>query len=347
MHGENAAVGVRTAVEHLKEPVFAVVDRETIAFANRRFLEITETDRESVVGGDLTPVESIIKDDVTAFHAALEAVDRGRSEEERVELSMCHPESAPVARRLPAEARLTRIVEDGTPRGVLVVLRDVSTRVAQAQAIQRQNERLEEFVSHVSHDLRNPLNVAQGYLELARGDATDAVDEHLVQVEESHDRMDALIEALLELARGSRPVVDPEPVALAAVARDCWAAVATESATLAIDTDAAIRADRAQLQQLLENLFRNAVEHSESAVTVTVGDLEGETDGFSVTDDGPGIPPPDRQRVFESGYTTTDAGTGFGLSIVSRIADVHGWTIDVVDGTDGGTRFEVTGVETV
>jgi len=80
----------------------------------------------------------------------------------------------------------------------------------------------------------------------------------------------------------------------------------------------------------------------ESDVMVTVGVL---TDGFYVEDDGPGIPPDRRDRVFDSGYTSAEDGTGLGLNIVERIVEAHGWEIAVTEGHDGGARFEITGVE--
>lgn len=88
----------------------------------------------------------------------------------------------------------------------------------------------------------------------------------------------------------------------------------------------------------------NAVELTTPDVTVSVGELPG---GFYVADDGPGIPPAERERVFDTGYSTTDDGTGFGLSIVQRAVDAHGWEITVTEGTDGGARFEITGVDIV
>ena len=77
-------------------------------------------------------------------------------------------------------------------------------------------------------------------------------------------------------------------------------------------------------------------------MTVTVGDLP---DGFYIEDDGPGIPQADREEVFAAGYSTASAGTGFGLSIVNRVAQAHGWDVRVTDGSDGGARFEITGVD--
>jgi signal transduction histidine kinase len=72
-------------------------------------------------------------------------------------------------------------------------------------------------------------------------------------------------------------------------------------------------------------------------VTVTVGRT---ADGFYVADDGPGIPESDRERVFETGYSTDSEGTGLGLSIVRNIAEVHGWSVAVTDGDGGGACFE-------
>ena len=98
-----------------------------------------------------------------------------------------------------------------------------------------------------------------------------------------------------------------------------------------------------RLGRLLENLFRNALEHGGTDVTVTVRLLE---DGLAVEDDGPGVPESERERLFDAGYSTTERGTGFGLRIVRQIADEHGWDVTVGESATGGARFEVTGVET-
>ncbi|MDZ7849248.1 MAG: ATP-binding protein [Halodesulfurarchaeum sp.] len=209
-----------------------------------------------------------------------------------------------------------------------------------AQALTSRNEQLDQFVSVVSHDLRNPLNVAAGRLELAREECTS---EHLVAVADAHNRMNTLIENLLILARSEGQVDEMEPVDLKSVVAGCWQHVDTDEATLVTDIDRRVQANRSRLEQLLENLLRNAVEHGGSDVTITIGALE---DGFYVEDDGPGIPEAAREEVFEMGYSTTENGTGFGLSIVEQVAKAHGWDIHLADGSAGGARFEITGVET-
>jgi PAS domain S-box-containing protein len=209
-----------------------------------------------------------------------------------------------------------------------------------ARRLEIQKERLDEFAGIVSHDLRNPLNVAEGRLDLAR---EEAESEHLDAVERAHERMQVLIDDLLTLAREGTPVEEEEPVALADTVAACWRNVETGDATLETATDRTIRADGSRVQQLLENLVRNAVEHGGTDVTVRIGELDG-GDGFYVADDGSGIPPERRERVFESGYSTSTAGTGFGLAIAKEIAEAHGWEIGVTVSAQGGARFEISGV---
>ncbi|WP_415378768.1 ATP-binding protein [Halosimplex sp. TS25] len=226
--------------------------------------------------------------------------------------------------------------EHGNVLGVVGVTRDVTDRKKYEKQLERQNERLERFASVISHDLRNPLEVALGRLEFARADGDEA---HFDAVERSLYRIDDLVEDVLTLAREGETVSDPEPTDLAPVARDAWKVVETVDASLDIQTDATLLADGGRLQQLLENVFRNSIEHGGPDVAVTVGDL-GVRQGFFVADDGPGVPEGDRDSVFDPGYSTSEDGTGLGLSIVRTIAEAHGWEVDVTEGDAGGARFE-------
>ena len=225
----------------------------------------------------------------------------------------------------------------GIRRGTLLVLRDVTEQVRREAELERQNERLDEFASVVSHDLRNPLAVAEGYVDLAyeENDTT-----HLVRAADAIDRMNALVDDLLTLARDGRSVDEVERVSLASIVDAAWRNVGGD-VTLVNEADGAVEADARRLQQLFENLFRNAVEHGGPNVTITVG--RGDDD-FFVEDDGLGVPAGDRDRVFEHGFSTSPSGTGFGLAIVRTIAEAHDWSVRLVEGRDGGARFEFSGV---
>jgi len=248
-----------------------------------------------------------------------------------------------------------RILAANMEAALAAVERDRQLRDRE-QELSAQNDRLEQFATVVSHDLRNPLNVAIGRLG-ALSEACD--DDNIDAIEQALDRMQALIDDLLLLARTGDSVAEMETVALATAVTDCWEVVDTGDAALVVDTDRKIQADMTRLKQLLENLIRNAVEHSatdsrlqsdgadrhgSSAVTITVTEIP---DGFAVSDDGPGVPESDRETVFESGYSTTTDGTGFGLSIVSQIATAHDWTVTLTESDTGGARFEFTGVDVI
>ena len=202
----------------------------------------------------------------------------------------------------------------------------------------RQNEQLEDFASIVSHDLRNPLNVATGRLELLQDEYQS---EHTAQIETALERMEALIDDLLTLAQHGDGVAETESLGLEQVVQQCWRTVETGEATLVVDEDRVIEADENRLQQLFENLVRNAIEHGGETVTITVG---GTDDGFYVADSGRGIPEDERADIFEPGHTTATNGTGFGLSIVEQIVEAHGWSVDVCESESGGARFEISGV---
>lgn len=197
-----------------------------------------------------------------------------------------------------------------------------------------------ELIAMVCHDLRNPLTIATGQLELAR-EETD--NERLETVARSLERMDDLIEDLRVRSKMDESGPEMTSVDLGRLARTTWQTVEADHATVTIADPPTVTADPARLQQLLENLLWNAVEHAGEDVTITVGGLD-DGDGFFVADDGCGIDPSERRYVFEQGYSTAEDQTGFGLWIVETVAEDHGWAVRVARGDDGGTRFEIRGV---
>jgi len=218
--------------------------------------------------------------------------------------------------------------------------------------------------SVISHDLRNPLDVAKAHLRAAEetGDP-----EHFESVADAHDRMERIIRDVLTLTRDDAVVQPTEEVEIEAAARDAWESIDTEQVELTVSESLpTVTADPDRLQRLFENLFRNSVEHGVSAdetaggqttepptkdhpdaqseqtgksTTIVVQPFEG---GFYIADDGPGIPSAKRDVVFTPGYSTRSGGTGLGLAIVDRIVEAHGWDLTLTAADDGGARFEIT-----
>lgn len=200
---------------------------------------------------------------------------------------------------------------------------------------------VDRLASVISHDLRNPLDVATAHLHEARKTGRD---EHFDRIAESHDRMARILQDVLTLARGEGALNLSPAVDVGTVASEAWATVDTATADLTVTEDLpTIEADTDRLTRLLENLFRNSVEHARSdtdaPIEVRVGSTGG---GFYVADNGVGVPPAEREHVFDPGFTTemTSTSTGLGLTIVEEISDAHGWTVSLTDSIDGGARFE-------
>ena len=222
---------------------------------------------------------------------------------------------------------------------------------------------VDQVSSVISHDLRNPLDVAKAHLRAAE---ETGAPEHFESVADAHDRMERIIRDVLTLTRDGAVVQPSAEVAVGTAARDAWESIDTEQVELTVSESLpTVTADPDRLQRLFENLFRNSVEHGVSSdeagneqraespveghpdarngqagesTTVAVQPFEG---GFYIADDGPGIPSAKRDIVFTPGYSTQSGGTGLGLAIVERIVDAHGWNLTLTTAEGGGARFEI------
>jgi PAS domain S-box-containing protein len=323
---------------------------------DRRFIAVNET---------MTELTGYTREELIGASADLVIPERDAREAKQLRTELHRTDTDVVTMTLtiqrqdggtvPCEVRFRQLIgPDGEYHGTAGVARDISDRRERESQLERQNERLEQFARLVSHDLRNPLNVAQTRLELL---ARTGEEEHYEKASEAHDRLDDIVEDVLELARRGRTVDEPEPVAVRQLAATAWDLTGGADATLTVTAPGTIRADRSRLQALFENLFRNAVAHAGPGVTVSVGvfgtDRPG-GGGLFVADDGPGIPLTDREAVFEAGHSTDRSGTGFGLNIVETIAEAHGWAVFVVDADAvdipavpdaSGAAFVFTGVD--
>jgi PAS domain S-box len=324
-------IALRTVFESISTGVFVLDHHDRIVDLNAAGAAMLNVP-EDVVGTHFQ--------DVAPNDAFYEHVHEGADQREIIAIEEDRPLGEDPSLPRYYEVRVTPIDSGREQRnGRIVVVDDVTEQQRRQQRLEHQNEQLEAFTSVVSHDLRNPLNVASGNLTLAR---EDGEGDHLERADRALTRMETLIDDLLALAHSGTEITDPEPVDLAALAADAWSTVDTGAATLLNRAERTIVADRSRLHQLIENLVRNAVEHGGETVTVEIGDR---ADGFYVADDGPGIPADERDAVFETGYSTRDEGTGFGLNIVREIVGAHGWDIRIDESAEGGARFVITGVE--
>ncbi|MBP1921817.1 PAS domain S-box-containing protein [Halorubrum alkaliphilum] len=224
------------------------------------------------------------------------------------------------------ESRTRSLPDDAAVGRLVINSRDVTERKHRERRLADRNDRLDRFTSIVSHDLRNPLSVVRASIEMARHRGeTDPLE----RGERAVDRIERLTTELLTLARQGEGIDDPSEFPLERVAREAWDTVGTADADLVVGRGARIRGDRSRLRQALENLFRNCVEHGgprDLRVVVTATDR-----GFVVADDGPGIDPDHESDVFESGFTTREDGTGYGLDIVRGIVEAHDWSVALTD----------------
>ncbi len=277
----------------------------------------------------------------------------------------------PVSRLIAAADRVSQGVYDDPP---LPAGDDELGRLARAFNVMREQVRQSQqiqrdFLAGVSHDLKTPLTVIQGYAAaLADGVATEeppspagqepARQRAAVGIQREADRMARLIAALLELARleaGLTPF-HPQPIDPAALARKALADLAPQAAEAGVRLEdalpaslAVVDADPAQLERVLANLLENAVRYTPAGAAVTVGGGRGQAGvAIWVEDAGPGIPAEVLPRVFDRFYQADPAraagrrGSGLGLAIAREIVHRHRGTITAENRPPRGTRFTVT-----
>ncbi|MHC3378384.1 PAS domain-containing sensor histidine kinase [Haloarcula sp. H-GB5] len=333
-----------TIIEAVGDPVYTLDDEGVFTYVNEAVKRLTGFESDELVGEHISTI--MAGEDISRGSDLIRTM---LSDPTRQNVTFETDIVDQAGEHTPIEIHIALLpAAGGEFNGTAGVIRDISDR-------KKRERQLAEFASVVSHDLRNPLNVVKGRISVAR---TSGDVSHLEAAASAADRMDELINDLLTLARQGDTVGETTMVDLAALAGQAWVDVETGEATLEKDGTATIEADAARLRAVFENLFRNSVEHGTTnsraqsddtgahegcagnePITVSVGTTDT---GFYIADDGVGIPPEERDDVFERGYTTSTTGTGFGLAIVAEIAQAHGWSVSVTESEGGGTRFEFT-----
>lgn len=190
--------------------------------------------------------------------------------------------------------------------------------------------------SVVAHELRNPLMVLLGHVQLLREDLPD--NARVQHVEDGAMRLDELLDSLLRFARTgelSLELVDPAELVRLAVAHAGVRGVTVQG------TAPEWPLDRMRMRQVLVNLLRNARAASPEGTVAARVSVQGGRLVIEVEDDGEGVAAEDRERVFEPFFTTRSQGTGLGLAVARDIVGKHGGSLTLHDAPTGGALFRI------
>ncbi|MWV39346.1 PAS domain S-box protein [Natrialba sp. INN-245] len=333
---ERALQRYERLVETAGDGMYVSDDQGHFMTVNDALVDITGYSREGLLGEHVSLL--IDEEDVDAGEETIVSLLKGDGKEttDTIEVTL----ETKDGETIPCEVQIAVLVRNETFRGSVGVIRDITQRKLRERKLRERNERLDAFARIVSHDLRNPLSVSQGYLDVI--EETESL-EHVESVRSGLDRMESIVEDVLAIARGGEWAAETVPVEFEDVATEAWDHVSTENATLSIDETMTIDADRPRLLRLLENLFRNAIEHGsvgQSRLSVRTGPLGGGERGFYVEDDGTGIPEGVCEDLFDPSVSSSSDGLGIGLWIVREVTTGHGWSVTAVESESGGARFE-------
>ncbi len=342
-----------TVLKALGYPIYVTNAAGNFEFVNEAFADLTGYDRTTLLGSGV----ELIKDDA-AIETVTEHLRRVLSstgpstEQVTIEITTKHGE------RIPCRDHIAALPFDEGFRGAVGILRELTDEQHRRHELHRQQQYHRELLDVLANDVTGTLN------DLGRTLETVTPGEQLSEttyraLTDQYHRTDEQARYLRELGESSRPIDRCDVVCLSRAATQAWEQHGTDQATLQIGDDGELLVAPDRFEQLLGHLFENAIEHGPADVTVRVGAISGEHTGapdttareqlrgdatiagFYVADDGPGIAPARQPHVFEPGYTTTEDHTGFGLAVVKHIAMAHGWTVDIDDTRDGGTRVLV------
>ena len=336
---------LRATIDAAPDLLLVVDAAGTIMSASPRARDLLGTDAAALGGEHISQLLPAIHDPASIGDRTEHQVRRNDGSRVVVELA----------------ARPLRPEDPASPR--VVVVRDVTAQRqarrqlrARSRQLERSNQDLQAIATIAAHDLSEPLTVIGGYADLlvqkyqVGSTVDDAAATHLRTIAGGAQRMRAMLDALLHMS-SMETHEPPAPVPLDQVVRDALAN--TESALRSCDAEVVVGplptvvGHRDLLVELMQNLVANAVRHADADDPLRIG-IESVRDGarwrITVSDNGSGVPPEQRRRIFQA-FRRLDGnrpGLGIGLSIARRIVQLHGGRIKVEDAPDGGAAFTFT-----
>jgi PAS domain S-box-containing protein len=238
---------------------------------------------------------------------------------------------------------------------VYIAIRAITDRRLMEDELRRSNHDLEQFAYVASHDLSEPLRVISGFVELLSrryGSQLDEEGERFIDfIVSGVERMQTLIDDLLAYSRAGRATLDPREIDVAALVGDLLRALRPELEARGVDIQLGalpfVKAEKSLLRQVFQNLISNAVKFSDTeapAVRISSERVPGAW-RFEVSDNGPGVEPRYRERIFEMFqrlHGRDVPGSGIGLAIVKRLVERHGGHVWVSDASPRGAMFNFT-----
>lgn len=312
-------------------------DWSEVLFVNDTYERIWGMSTERVKSEPRSFLEGVHPNDRQEVTDVMDRLSNGESVENEFRV-LRTDESGSDVRHIWAESKPVLDDETGEVTALAGFARDITAQKEYRKKLEQANERLEGFTQFLSHDIRNQLTIADGHLDLLRAEVD--TNNHFKAIDQAIDRLRTLTNDILKLANLGTESLDKEWVEISELAQTCWKSesIDADAGELVIENDPLIYVSEGEFRSVLENLFRNAIEHTDKDPEIRVGVLPND-DGIWVEDNGTGIDPNETEAVFNYGYSSS--GTGLGLTFVREVVRLHRGEISVTEGEDGGARFEI------
>jgi PAS domain S-box-containing protein len=325
---------IQSILETLPVGVVATHEDGEIKFVNQKFTKTFDIDesREDIKGRNIEDLIGKVLESVKNSDKVEHKI-RGMIESEKDEVE----EKADLENGKTVRGKLKKVRTGEHEWNIWATRQVEETGQMQKKEVEFRpdsaTQKLSEFTETVSKDLKNPVNIAKGYLDLIQDSEHD---EEIREIENSLNQLEEIIDHLSYI-NGDSEVLDKKEISIRDTFKGSLDYFDREEIEDKVRGDQEANADPSALTTVFQNLIRNSTEYSEGEVTIEVGELE---DGFYYQDDGPGVDEEIKDRIFEQGFTTEEENTGFGLCAVKKIAEAHGWKVEQYKGELGGLQIE-------